>query len=148
MKRLVLKWSLIITAGLIAYFLLMKFFGLVHIIELRLLNGAIMFTGVWFLIKELKKKPDFNYFTGLLHGIVTGLIASVMFALYAFIYVQFINPEFMLAIKENEIMGNYLNKFLVSMQIFIEGGASSFLFSYAVMQGSKISRLKPDDARY
>ncbi|MFW5762424.1 MAG: DUF4199 domain-containing protein, partial [Cyclobacteriaceae bacterium] len=125
MKRLVFKWSLIITAGLIAYFLLMKFFGLVHIIELRLLNGVIMFTGIWFLIKELKKKPDFNYFTGLLNGIVTGLIASVMFALYAFIYVQFINPEFMLAIKENEIMGNYLNKFLVSMQIFIEGGASS-----------------------
>lgn len=148
MKRLVFKWSLIITAGLIGYFLLMKFLGLVHIIELRLLNGAIMFTGLWFLIKELKQKQGFNYFTGLLHGIVTGLSASVLFALYAFIYVEIINPDFMQSIKQNEIMGSYLNEFLVSMQIFIEGGASSFLFSYAVMQGNKISKLKPDDARY
>lgn len=148
MKRLIFKWGLIIAASLVAYFLLMKFFGLIHIIELRLLNGAIMFGGLWFLVKELKQKEGFNYFTGLLHGIITGIIASVLFAIYAFVYVELINPEFMKAIRENEIMGIYLNEFLVSMQIFIEGSASSFLFSYAVMQGNKISRLKPDDARY
>lgn len=148
MKRLVIKWSLIITAGLIAFFLLMKYFGLIHNIELRLLNGVIMFVGLWFLVSDLKKKPNFNYFMGLLHGIITGLIASLLFASYSFIYLELINPDFMQSIIENEIMGIYLNEFLASMQIFIEGGASSFLFSYAVMQGHKISRLKPDDTRY
>jgi len=148
MKRLVFKWALIITAGLITYFLVMKFFGLVHIIELRLLNGLIMLGGLFMLMRDLKKYPDFNYFKGLLPGIGTGILASTLFAVFSFIYLQFINPEFMQSIRENELLGNYLNKYLVALQIFIEGSASSFLFSYAVMQREKISKLKPDDARY
>ncbi len=148
MKKIVFKWALIIVVGLMAYFFLMKSLGLVHIIELRLLNGLIMIGGLFMLMRDLKKYPDFNYFKGLLHGIGTGILASTFFAIFSYIYLQFINPEFMQSIKENEILGSYLNKYLVALQIFIEGGASSFLFSYAVMQRAKISKLKPDDARY
>lgn len=130
-----LKWGLITFLGLGAYFLIMKAFGLTHIIELRVLNAAIMFTGLWFSIKEYRRnEPEFSYFSGLGIGLLTAFIASSTFTIFGILYLEVINPSFMQELKQNEPLGFYLNPYLAAFQIFIEGTASGFSISYAIMQ--------------
>jgi len=125
------------------YFLIAKFSGIIHIFELRLLNAAIMFGGVYLAIRNAKGKVDeFNYFKGLGTGLLTAIVASALFALFGFLYLQFINPDFLNSIRENEPFGIYINKYGACIQIFVEGTASGCLLSYASMQRLKDSRLR------
>lgn len=147
MTNLSFKWGLLITTGLIVYFLIMKLVGLVHVLELRYLNAFIMLGGIALGVKEWKKKKDFNYFKGLAFGIATGFIAAAAFAIFSLIYVTILDPQFMQAVKQNEVLGEYMTPALVAVQIFIEGSASAFLFSYVVMQWQKVSRFKLSDSK-
>ena len=114
------------------YFLIMKMLGLVHLIEFRLLNALIMFYGCYSAVKISKKNlENFDFLKGYGVGLLTALIASSLFAVFGFAYLQFINPSFIHDIKSNEILGIYQNKFMASAQIFIEGAASGFLFTHA-----------------
>ncbi|MEQ8358137.1 MAG: DUF4199 domain-containing protein [Cytophagales bacterium] len=130
-----LKWGLITFLGLGAYFLLMKALGLTHVIELRVLNAAIMFTGLWFSIKDYRRNDSgFDYFSGLGVGLLTAFIASTTFTVFGILYLEVINPSFMTELKQSEPLGFYLNPYLATFQIFIEGTASGFSISYAIMQ--------------
>lgn len=135
MEKTSLKWGLRAFLGLSAYFLFMKFIGLIHIPELRILNAGILFTCVFLAIKESKQKlTDFNYFKGIASGVSTAFIASTLFAVFGFGYLTFINPDFIESIRDNELFGIYMNKYGASFQIFIEGSASGCLMSYSAMQ--------------
>ena len=135
LERTGLKWGVFTFFGLGAYFLAMKMFGLTYIIELRVLNASIMFSGLWFSIKEYRRlDPEFGYFKGLAIGLLTAFVASSLFASFGILYLEVINPSFMQELKENEPLGFYLNPYLASFQIFIEGTASGFSISYALMQ--------------
>ncbi|MGK7395504.1 MAG: DUF4199 domain-containing protein [Candidatus Cyclobacteriaceae bacterium M3_2C_046] len=142
MRSLNIKWGLITAAGLIVYFFAMKMFGLIHILELRYLNAFIMLGGIGLAVRNWKKSREFNYFKGLGAGLAVGFIASLTFAIFSFLYVTVLDPGFMIDIKNNDLLGSYMNPYLVGIQIFIEGTVSAFLFSYAVMQWHKISRFK------
>ncbi len=114
------------------YFLLMKILGLVHVIEFRLLNAVIMFFGCYAAVKMSKKYLDnFDFLKGYGAGLLTALVASTLFTAFGIIYLNFIDPSFILEIKRNEILGVYQNKFIATAQIFIEGTASGFLFTHA-----------------
>lgn len=135
------KWGFIVFALLSAYFGILMLLGFVHILELRLFNGVIMYFGIYMAIKEFKSfSSDFNYFKGLGTGIVTAFIASVAFTIFGFGYLV-LNPEFMAEIKREEPLGLYINEYGAVIQIFIEGVASGCVMSYANMQLLKVPRL-------
>ncbi|MEM6523661.1 MAG: DUF4199 domain-containing protein [Bacteroidota bacterium] len=135
MEKISFKWGLRAFLGLSVYFLIMKFVGLIHMPELRILNAGILFTCVFLAIKESKQKlEDFNYFRGIASGVATAFIASTIFAAFGFGYLTFINPDFIESIRDNELFGIYMNKYGASFQIFIEGSASGCLMSYSAMQ--------------
>lgn len=145
-ERIGAKWGLIVFVLLSAYFLIIKAVGLIHVIELRFLNAGIMFFGVYKAIKTAKSSiSEFTYLKGLGTGLFTGAVASATFAIFGFIYLTFVNPEFITSIQENELFGAYINKYGASLQIFIEGTFSSCLISYAVMQYLKVGRLDYKD---
>ncbi len=132
----------IITAvALILFFLLMKYVGLVHNIGLRFLNAFIMFGGVFYTVRNLRVNhpEDFNFLKAIAMGMLTAFVSAIIFSLFVFTYVGFINPAFMETVKEVEPFGDYLNPFAVSLAIFIEAIASGFLFSYASVQLLKMS---------
>jgi len=140
-EKIAIKQGLITFFLLGAYFLIMKMLGLVHMIEFRLLNGVIMFYGCYTAVKLSKKKlEDFNFLKGYGAGLLTALIASSLFAAFGIIYLEFINPSFIVEIKQKEILGIYQNKFIASAQIFIEGAASGFLFTHAAVVRFKNER--------
>lgn len=135
------KWGFIVFILLSAYFGILQLLDFVHILELRLFNGAIMYFGIYMAIKEFKASPnEFTYFKGLGSGIVTSFVATIAFTLFGFGYLM-INPAFMMEIKEKEPLGFYINEYGAVIQIFIEGIASGCLMSYANMQFFKIPTL-------
>jgi hypothetical protein len=142
-ERKAVKWSLIGSFALGLYFVVMKYLGLVHELEYRLLNAVIMFTILYKVIKEYKysEDSDFSYFSGLGLGLLTAFITSTIFALFGLLYLLVIDPPFMQVLIEKELFGRYLNPYLASFQIFIEGAASGFTFSYALMQYLKVPML-------
>lgn len=142
LEEIGLKWGLIVFGLLSIYFFALQLLGYIHVIELRLFNGAIMYFGVYKAIKEYKDSDkNFNYFQGLGAGIITGFVASLVFSVFGLLYLGVLNPEFMAEIKQNEPFGIYMNEYGAVFQIFIEGMASSCLMSYANMQLLKKPRL-------
>ena len=54
-NRIPEKYGLQIAAGLIVFFLIMKFLGLGHMTELRLLNLVILTAGIYLALKKFKE---------------------------------------------------------------------------------------------
>lgn len=137
-----LKYGLLTTVGLIAFFFLMMVLGLVHNYHLRALNALIMFTGVYLSIRSYKKarKDGFLFLKGMSVGLLTALVTAVTFTVFVVGYIL-ANPEFMQALKANEPHGIYINEWGVAIIIFIEAAASGFMFSYLSMQWLKAKNM-------
>ncbi len=142
LEQIGMKWGLIVFVLLSVYFFTLQLFGFEHVIELRLFNGVIMYFGIYKAIKEFKNSDNkFNYFQGIGTGVITAFVASIIFALFGFLYLSLINPEFMESIKQNEMFGIHMTKYGAPIQIFIEGIATGCVMSYANMQLLKKPRL-------
>lgn len=130
-----LRYGLITTVGLIILFFIMKVFGWVHTIELRALNVFILAGGVIMALRAFKAtKPDsFTYLKGLGLGVLTGIWASIVFALFVFIYTNFVDPAFMQSIIENEPFGQYLNPYIAAVAVAVEGIASGMIVAFITM---------------
>ena len=133
-----LRYGVLTTAALIAYFLIMKAVGLVHNFELRAFNAIIMFTGVFLSIRSFKKWKgnNFQFLKGAGVGLMTSLIVAVLFTIFITAYVG-LNPDFLAEIKRTEPQGVHLNEWAIAIILFIEAAASGFLFTYMSMQWLK-----------
>lgn len=132
--RIAENYGVLIAAGLIVFFLLMKLIGLGHQAELRLLNLVIMTAGIYYaLIKFRQTHSDhLNYFRGLITGVATGGVASVIFGIFLFLYMK-IDSGLMQAIIENEPMGRYLNAYIAAFIVVLEGFFSGLLVTFVIL---------------
>lgn len=128
------SYGLRIAAGLTGFFLIMKLIGLSHHVELRLLNLFILSGGVYMALKKFKQVHDerLNYFRGLITGVATAAIGSVVFAFFLFIYMQ-LDSDMMQFIIENEPMGRYMNPYIASFIVALEGVFSGLLVTFVLM---------------
>ncbi|MEN7550113.1 hypothetical protein AAG747_19495 [Rapidithrix thailandica] len=125
--------------GYTAYFLLMKLVGLVHIVELRAFNGAILGSGIWLAINHLIHHPSakFDYYHGFRVGVITAFSGVIMFSIFMFFYLRIIDQAFLMQIKEQEAFGQYLNPYIIAVTLIIEGSFSGFIMTFAIMQFKK-----------
>jgi hypothetical protein len=133
-KNIPQSYGLLIAAGLIAYFLVMKVAGFSHHVELRLLNLFILIGGVYFALKKFKSMHEehLNYFRALITGVATSAIASIVFAAFLFLYLQ-IDTELMQSVVTNEPMGRYLNPYIVAFVVALEGVFSGLLVTFILI---------------
>lgn len=124
-------WGTIIFLGLMIYFFLMYATGLIHVIELRFLNLFILLAGIYYSIKQYRRTHDgtVSYFRALMVGTSTGAIAASTFALFVFLFLQF-EGNLMESIRENEQIGRYLNPYIASFAVMLEGIFSGLGLSY------------------
>ncbi|MDH3710166.1 MAG: DUF4199 domain-containing protein [Cyclobacteriaceae bacterium] len=129
------KFGLFAALGLIALFFIMKVLGVLHVIELRVLNFFVLAVAVVMALRSFReKKPQsFTYLKGLGLGVLTAIIGSVIFALFVFVYTNFLDPAFMQAMVENEPFGQYLNPYIAAVAVAVEGIASGLILSFIVM---------------
>jgi uncharacterized membrane protein HdeD (DUF308 family) len=128
------SYGLRIALGLIFYFLIMQMVGLSHHVELRLLNLLILVAGVYAALKKFKKThhESLNYFRALITGVATGAIGSLVFALFFFTYMQ-MDSDLMKSIVENEPMGHFLNPYMITFVIALEGVFSGLLVTFILI---------------
>lgn len=129
------KHGLFISVGLIVFFFIMRIFDLLYVVELRALNIFIMTAGILMSIRTLQRiyPQRYTYFQGMGTGVLTGIIGSVLFALFVFFYISFLDTGLMQSIIDNEPMGRFMNPYIVSLIIAIEGIASALLVTFIIM---------------
>jgi hypothetical protein len=133
-NRIPESFGLRIAAGLIVYFVVMHLTGLSHHVELRLLNLLILVTGVYLALKKFKEThgEQLNYFRALATGVSTAAIGSSIFAIFLFAYMK-LDPSLMTSIVENEPMGRYLNPYIASFIVALEGLFSGLLVTFILI---------------
>jgi hypothetical protein len=133
-NRIPENYGLKIAAGLIGFFVLMWVIGLGHHSELRLLNLFIITAGIFFGLKKFKEThaDHLNYFRALITGVAMGAIASVIFAMFLFVWMQ-LDDSMMQAIIENEGMGHHLNPYIASFVVALEGVFSGLLVTFVLI---------------
>lgn len=136
-----IRYGGLMALALAGFFLLMKAFGLEHNLELRALNLFILFSFVLMSVDHFKEKKseNFVYLKGMGLGLLTSAVGVLIFATLVILYITIINPSFMEIIRQREPFGDFLNPLLVGCTIVIEGMASGFLATYAIMQYYKKS---------
>lgn len=133
-NRIAQIYGSLIALGLIVYFFAMYAVGLVHVVELRLLNLLIMLAGIYHALKQYRRTHagHLNYFRAMLMGVTTAMIAASTFALFLFFYLK-IDTKFMQSLIENEPMGRYLNEYIASAIVILEGTMSGFMVTYILL---------------
>jgi hypothetical protein len=134
-KRIPENYGLRIAGALILYFLVMKFAGLLHVVELRMLNLVFLVAGIYYALKKFKQTHEdhINYFRALVVGVATGAIGSIGFAAFFWLYVSFIDTELMQFIIETEPMGRYLNPYISAFIVALEGVFSGLLVTFILI---------------
>jgi dolichyl-phosphate-mannose--protein O-mannosyl transferase len=133
-NRIPENYGLKIAAGLIAYFVFMRLIGFGNHVELRLLNLFILVAGIYYALKKFKQTHEdhMNYFRGLVTGVATGAVASLAFAAFVFIFMM-VDKSLMQSIIDNEPMGRYLNPYMISFIVALEGVFSGLLVTFILI---------------
>jgi hypothetical protein len=145
--KVALRYGLLITVVLIAYFLVLKLFGLHENPWLRLMNGLVMASGLYYSIKYYKliSGSAFSYIDGIKTGLITGFISTVAFTIFMAVYMFHLDVAF-----TQTLLGDWFSDYEVGANIllfiiFIEGLASTVVLSLAFMQLFKNSRNIPQN---
>jgi dolichyl-phosphate-mannose--protein O-mannosyl transferase len=133
-NRIPENYGLRTAAGLIIYFVIMHLVGLGHHVELRLLNLLIVVAGIYFGLKKFKELhgEHINYFRALVTGVAIGGVASVVFGGFMFAYMK-LDAGMMQSIIDNEPMGRYLNAYMASFIVALEGFFSGLLVTFVLI---------------
>jgi len=130
--------ALLICATFIGYFMLMKYFNFIHVIELRFLNMLILIVGLVITFRYYRVKTkilNIPYFDGLLLGLGTSFISFALFALFVYIYFSRIDILFLQQLKDNTLlMGSSLTATSAAGTVMIEGVCSGGIISFIIMQ--------------
>ena len=133
-NRIPESYGMRIAAGLIVFFLIMKFASLGHHVELRLLNLFILSGGVYAALKKFKHShaESLNYFRGFVTGVSTAGIGSLLFGIFLFAYMK-LDADMLKSIKDNEPMGIYLNEYMAAFIVVLEGFFSGLLVTFVLL---------------
>lgn len=124
----------IVAIGLILYFLVSYFAGFVHIVELRLLNFAILGLGVYYALRQFQRSHggQINYFRGLVTGIATAAIGTSTFVIFLFTLFK-LDPSLYQSVVKDGPMGQYLNAYTAAFAVWMEGVFSGFMATFILM---------------
>lgn len=133
-NRIPESYGIRIAAGLIGFFVLMFVLGFGHVVELRLLNLFILGGGIFFALKKFREThgASINYFRALATGVTTAAIGSFIFGAFLFFFLK-MDVGFMEWIIANEPMGRYMNPYIASFIVVLEGVFSGLLVTFVLI---------------
>lgn len=133
-NRIIAIYGSYIALGLMCYFLLTYLLGFVHIIELRLLNVIILIAGIYFALRKYRQRQSegFDYFKALAVGVSTAFVGTSTFVLFLFLYLK-IDTTLMETIKQSQPTGIYLNAYIATFAVWMEGIFSGFTATFILI---------------
>ena len=131
-----IKHGILTALGLIIYFLVIKMMDLHTNPWLRLFNGAVMALGIFIAIKRYRfiSGSSFNYINGFKVGIISGFLATFIFAIFMGIYMFHIDEAFMNTLLKDWFEDMDYGGGILIFVIIIEGLASSTVLALTFMQ--------------
>ena len=134
--KIPITYGVLISVGLIVYFLVLSLFDLHKKPLFSLFNGVIMAFGMYAAIKNYRqaKGSKFKYQKGFMTGLLTGFNATIIFTIFFGIYSTEFNPGFL-----NELLAMWRSDYGTSVGIIlfvvaVMGFATSFVLTLAFMQ--------------
>lgn len=135
------RFGIVTSACLIAYFLILASLGLHTNVFYSLFNAVITGFGIYETIKYLKiKQPEtFVYSTGFVAGLVTGGLATLLFTIFFAFYSTEVSPGFL-----EELSTKWANEYenfeaIVFLVVATMGFVSSLVLTLSFMQLFKSS---------
>ena len=110
-KSPVLKYSIIVSALLIGYFILLSFYDKHTSFAFSFFNSIIIGFGIYMAIRSFEedKKAEFKYQDGFKVGMFTGFLATFIHACFFTLYITKIDLEFPLSFLEVSFNPDLLN---------------------------------------
>ncbi|TYB70703.1 DUF4199 domain-containing protein [Bizionia gelidisalsuginis] len=130
------RFGIIISALLVAFFLILSLFGLHTKPMFSLLNGVITGFGIYETIRyyKLEQGKNFTYTGGFTVGLVSGFIATLLFTVFFLFYATEIDPLFLEKLL-NVFKGDYrVGVGLVAFVVAIMGFATTVVLTLTCMQ--------------
>ena len=124
-------YGTLMAIALIVYFFLMYLFGLIHVIELRLVNLLFLLGGVYFALKQYIRthRGHMDYFHAFTTGMGTVGIGVLTFSVFLLIYLN-VDKNSMEVIAERQPLGFYLNPYIASFMVSLEGIFSGLFVTF------------------
>lgn len=137
-----ITYALLITAGLIAYFLLLSLFGLHINPAFSVFNMVILGTGLYFAITRYKaeKGAKYRFQKGFMVGLTTGFLATILFTGFFAIYATELEPGFLEELITMWETDWYVNIGMVVFTVALMGFASTLVITFAWNQLLKNTR--------
>jgi len=145
MFKIAIKYGLILALGLTLFFLIMHFLGLSANYNLRIFNGVIHLSVIYFAMMAGLAAGVIsgeNYVNSVFLGMICSFIGVAIFAFFQMLFLNF-DTAFMAQIKENVSIGEYLNPYTASLLILAEGVAVSLIGSYILARVIEMRMVKP-----
>lgn len=136
-----IQYGIKVAAALIIYFIIMSFFNLSHNISFRFFNILIIISGIYYAVKDYQKthiKSEGDYLEDIGVGLSSVFFSTVIFSVFMFSYMKYLNPDFVLLIQQNSF-GELMNIYIISFSIFIEGLGFGAVGTFITMQWLKTS---------
>ena len=141
------RFGLVTSAVLIAYFLLLSLFNLHTNPAFSFFNAVITAFGIYEVIRiyKLKSPNSFSYSEGFKAGMITGTIATVIFTVFFLVYSTEVDSDFLPELI-NSMNGSFnINAGLITFIVAIMGFATTVVSTLTVMQLFKKSRNMPQN---
>ena len=143
MKNLTLpiRFGIVTSAVLIAYFLILSLLGKHTNIFYSLFNGVITGFGIYETLKitKLRNRGKLNYGAGFTAGVTTGVVATILFTIFFAIYSTELNTSFLDQLSEVWAK-DYANfQGIVFFTVAIMGIVTSLVLTLTFMQLFKSS---------
>ncbi len=138
MKKIILpvRFGLVTSAVLIAYFLFLALFNKHTNPVFSFLNAGITAVGIYEAIRlyKLEQGNAFTYTSGFSTGIITGLTATIVFTIFFLFYSTELNVDFLTELLKNMNGGFDINDGMVTFVVAIMGMATTVVSTLTIMQ--------------
>lgn len=143
MKNITLpiRFGIVASACLIAYFLILALLGKHTNVFFSLFNGIITGFAIYETLKytKLREGAQFGYGSGFKAGVTTGVVATVLFTIFFALYSTELNPNFLSDLSEVWAKDYSNFKGIVFFTVFIMGIATTLVLTLTFMQLFKAS---------
>ncbi len=145
MFKIYSRYGVGIAVVLIFYFLLLKVIGLHKYPLLSAVNGLIYAGGIWLAMRGFQNNA--KYEKGFSVGILTGGLATIIFAIFMAVFMFQIDAEFSAHILKTWNLDYDSGTTMVIISLIIMGFATSLVLTLAYMQLLKKSWNTPEGDR-
>lgn len=143
MKKVILpvRFGLIMSVVLIAYFLILSLFNIHTNPVYSFLNAFITVFGIYETVRyyKLEQGDDFSYSKGIIAGLISGFVATVIFSIFFLFYITEINSDFIAGLLETTNYGSDVSVGVVTFTVVVMGFSTTVISALTVMQYFKKS---------